>query len=556
MGARPLKLLKFNTAIFVLIIVLGLFLRLYKLDSIPPGLTWDEAALGYNAYSILQTGKDEYGNFLPLTLKSFGDHKPALYTYLDIPFVAVLGLNEWAVRFPSVLAGMGFIILSYLLTREIFKNTPLSLAVAFFAAVSPLSIQFSRVGFESNVAVFLNLLGLYLFLKGLKNSRYFFGASLAFIFSMLCYQGSKIFVPIILIGLFLFFRKQVKIKRDLFLSFLIVTAAGVAIYLSTFLFGHSDRLAAQNLFAYKRSQAKIDLISTETGLGPGSIQFEILHGEWWEFIRTILSHYLIYFSPDTLIIEGDYSQRHSVPDLGILNYYALILVPFGFYFLWMKRVTDKKFILFWLFTATIPAVFSRDLISMVRALNLMFPLAVLEGFGFYYLINKIAGAAKLSMSLVSGFLGIAVAINLIIYLDFYFVHLPKENSQGWLYGYKQIISQLPDTSKYDRVVFTDEYGQPYIYYLFYKRYSPEKFQSQAKLEQDGVDVGTVRKIDNIEFRKISWPVDRGLENTLLVGTDIEIPDHDIPTEKKSTKVAQEYFLDGKPALKIVENGYE
>lgn len=551
-----MKLLNSKILILVLILVFGLGLRLYKLDSIPPGLTWDEAALGYNAYSLSKTLKDEYGAFLPLTLKSFGDYKPALYSYLDIPFVMILGLNEWAVRLPSVFAGVGFILVCFLIVQQIFRDKALSLVVAFFAAISPLSIQFSRAGFESNVAVFLNVLGLYFFLKGLKSSKYFYFAATALILSMLCYQASKMYVPIILVGLFLFFRKQVKIEKHLLFSMVAVLVAVAGVYISTFLFGQSDRLAAQNVFAYRRDQAQIDQIAAESGLNQGSFTFELLHGEWWAFTRGLFDRYLIYFSPDTLFVEGDYSPRHSVPDLGILNYYAIFLIPFGFYLLWRKKEPDKKIIIFWLFTAIIPAVLSRDLISMVRALNLMFPLAVLEGFGFYYLFTKLPTVTKLNKGIVLGALGLIIAANMAFYLDFYFIHLPKENSEGWLYGYKEIISQMPEVSKYDKVVFSDEYGQPYIYYLFYKKYPPEKYQQQAELIQDTVDVGTVRKFDNFEFRSINWPEDRGLQNTLLIGTEIEIPEHDIPTEKKSKKITQVDFLDGKPALKIVENGYD
>ena len=92
-----------NTAILLVIVLLAAVIRLWQLDSNPPGLTWDEAALGYNGYSIMQTGRDEYGSFLPLSLKSFGDYKPAVYAYLTIPFIAILGLTEWAVRLPSAL---------------------------------------------------------------------------------------------------------------------------------------------------------------------------------------------------------------------------------------------------------------------------------------------------------------------------------------------------------------------------------------------------------------------------------------------------------------------
>src|SRR5688572_17254454 len=88
------------------VVILAAVLRLWNLSSNPPSLTWDEASLGYNAYSLLQTGKDEYGRLFPLNLKSFGDYKPAVYSYLIIPFIVVFGLNEWAIRLPSAIAGI------------------------------------------------------------------------------------------------------------------------------------------------------------------------------------------------------------------------------------------------------------------------------------------------------------------------------------------------------------------------------------------------------------------------------------------------------------------
>lgn len=556
MGVKPLKLLKSKTSLLILILALGFFLRVYKIDSIPPGLTWDEAALGYNAYSISQTLRDEYGNFLPLILKSFGDYKPALYTYLDIPFIVIFGLTEFAVRAPSMLAGVGFILLCYLIIKKIFKNDSLALFVSFFAAISPLSIQFSRAGFESNVSVFLNMLGLYFFLIALKKPKYYLFSSIVFSLSLFTYQAPKMFVPLILIGLFIFFKKDVKFSKYFFWGASILTFSLLLIYSLTFLLGQADRLKAQSVFAYPRTEDQSNQIISEDSSKPGEYEFELFHGQWWEYIKGITQRYFIYFSPKVLFIEGDYSPRHSVPDLGILNYYGLLFIPFGLYLLFKSQENERKIILFWLFTSTIPAVLSRDLINVVRALNLVFPLAVLEGFGLYFLINKLSSFTKLSkVPIAIGFLFL-VFINLSIYLDLYFVHFPKENSQGWMYGYKQVISELPDLSKYNNIVFTDDLGQPYIYYLFYTKYPPKKFQSQAKLEQTSVDVGNIRKLDNITFRKINWPADRGLENTLFIGTKEEIPERDVITEKKSKKLFQVDFLNKKGDLKIIENSYE
>ena len=125
-----------------------------------------------------------------------------------------------------------------------------------------------------------------------------------------------------------------------------------------------------------------------------------------------------------------------------------------------------------------------------------------------------------------------------------------------MYGYKQVFKQNLDFSKYDKVVFSDEYGQPYIYYLFYTKYPPSKFQEQAKLEQTTVDVGTVRQIDNIEFRPIYWPSDRGTQNALFIGDEFSLPEQDLVSEKKTKKLSEIEFLNGETAFKTVENGYE
>jgi len=108
--------------LLIVILLLSLFLRFYKMNTNPPSLDWDEASLGYNAYSILKTGADEYGNKFPLSIRSFDDYKPPLYVYLDVPSIAVFGLNETGVRFPAALFGFLSVAVIYFLVKEIFYN--------------------------------------------------------------------------------------------------------------------------------------------------------------------------------------------------------------------------------------------------------------------------------------------------------------------------------------------------------------------------------------------------------------------------------------------------
>lgn len=187
---------------FLLLLILGIaaFLRFYQLGTNPPSINWDEAAAGYNAYSILKSGHDEYGSFMPLSFRSFDDYKPPLYTYLVVPSIALFGLNDFAVRFPSAFLGILAILFTYLMVKEIFKNKNIALISALFLAISPWHLQFSRVAFETNSAIFWSVLGTWAFLKAVssqKKSLTLFMSLSAFAFgaNLFMYHNARVFVP-------------------------------------------------------------------------------------------------------------------------------------------------------------------------------------------------------------------------------------------------------------------------------------------------------------------------------------------------------------------------
>ncbi|MCL5019220.1 MAG: phospholipid carrier-dependent glycosyltransferase, partial [Patescibacteria group bacterium] len=125
--------------IFLIIIVLSFFLRTYKISDYPPSLNWDEVSHGYNAYSILKTGNDEWGTAFPLIFRAYGDYKLPLYVYLTAISELFFGLNPFSVRFISALSGTGLVVLAYLLTKKLTKDSVFSLTAAFLTSVSPWS---------------------------------------------------------------------------------------------------------------------------------------------------------------------------------------------------------------------------------------------------------------------------------------------------------------------------------------------------------------------------------------------------------------------------------
>ena len=150
---------------FTFILLLSAFLRLYALAIVPPSPSLDEVSIGYNAYSILTTGKDEYGYRLPLLLRAYDDWRPSMYVYIVIPFVKFMGLSSLAVRFPSIILSLFAVYLMFclgkLFSRYNSRLRYLGEAVSFLMAISPWHIYISRLGHEANLGFTLTLAGVY-----------------------------------------------------------------------------------------------------------------------------------------------------------------------------------------------------------------------------------------------------------------------------------------------------------------------------------------------------------------------------------------------------------
>src|SRR3989344_4388137 len=132
--------------LLTLICILFLFTRLYKISEIPASVYWDEASIGYNAYSILKTGKDEWGDFFPLHFRAFGEFKLPVFIYSTLLFIKIFGLNEFSIRFTSVLFSLGAVILTYLIAKKIYNNLAVALFASLFVSISPWFFVFSRTG--------------------------------------------------------------------------------------------------------------------------------------------------------------------------------------------------------------------------------------------------------------------------------------------------------------------------------------------------------------------------------------------------------------------------
>ncbi|OGH04097.1 MAG: hypothetical protein A2W22_06265 [Candidatus Levybacteria bacterium RBG_16_35_11] len=542
---------KFIFIFLILIIIVGGILRLWQLGQIPPSPDWDEVALGYDGYSLIQTGRDEYGKFLPVVLRSFDDYKPALYAYLTIPTILTFGLNVFAVRFPSAIFGILSIIAVSFLIRELFERYKhrdiLSLLSAFLFAISPWSIQFSRVGFESNVGVAFNIFTALFFLKGLKKPWLLSVAAFFAGLNLYVYQSEKVFTPILAIMLIIIFRKELfsKAKKYLLLAFVI----GVIVVLPMVIYTATDkssllRVKGTSIFSYQTELLKRDIQKLEQDIQNNDRLGLILDNRRVVYAKTIIDGYLSHFNLNWLFITGDIS-RHHAPNMGILYLFEFPFILLGIYYLLFGDFSKKtKFLIFgWFLLAPLPASITTGVPHAVRTLNFLPTWQIFAALG---IISSIVFVRRFKFLKILAVLYLLFALlNIFYYLNQYFVQLSYYDSADWQYGYKQAVDEAKSLEgKYKEIVVSDDQpmDKSYMFFLFYLKYPPADYQKIGETSSGGF--ASHHSFGKYTFRPINWNKDSLEKDILFIGTPKEIP-------AGVNTIKTIYNLDGKEAIKIV-----
>lgn len=545
-----LKFLKPKKEIIALflILVLATFLRFWQLTKFPPGFSADEATIGYNAYSVLKTGRDEYGGFLPLSFKSFSDYQAPLYTYVTIPFIAILGLNELAVRLPSALAGIATIILVYLLLLRLFQDKRLALLGAFFLAISPWHIFFSRGAWQTNLATFCMTAGVYFFVAGLKKGKLLPFSVLAFLASLYAYQSQRLVVPLLGFLVIIFYWQQlVKHKKALIVSAILGFIIFIPIIFILKSTAGQARFKGVSVFT---DVGPVNRINQDRGedLNSNGVIAKVFHNKIQTFSTIIAKNYLEHFGPTFLFISGDPIGRQNIPEFGVIYIFEAVLLPLGLiYAIGNKRFSKSKIILLWLLVAPVASAITFQTPNALRAENMSVPLAIVSAFGACLLIEYLI---KKNVYLKYTLLPVSCVVVVYFFtamLHQYYTHIPKRYGLEWEYGFGKMLSFVAkEQNQYSKIIITDRYDQPYILTLFYLAYDPKRYQTIPKhiSEIDKFGFTTTRSFDKFEFKKINWDQDSRLGNTLIIGTGQEIPQN----AKFQNQVLRP---DGSVAFKIV-----
>lgn len=534
--------------LLLFIIIIACALRFVSLGTNPPSLTWDEAAWGYNAYTLGLNGRDEFGRFLPHDyLESFGDFKPPMYAYLDIIPVKLFGLTPFATRFPSAFFGVLTVLFTYLLVKQIFLKSKYkewyALTSSLLLAISPWHLMLSRAAFEANVATFFLVTGVWLFLYSMQEKKWLLPFSAAsFVASMYTFNSARIVAPLLLIVLALGFWKSLWQKKAVVLVAVVV---GVLLILPTakFLLSPQAKLRFQEVNIF----SDISVIKTTNQAianDNNSLIGKVIHNRRIAYAGDFLGHYFDNLSSNFLFIHGDGNPKFSIQDVGQMYLWDIPFFLAGILFLWKKREGKWWLIPLWLLLAIIPAATARETPHALRTEATLPTFQILSAYGFVQIINYQFSIMKFKLSrniILSIALGL-LFINVMYCQHDYFTTYPKAYSGEWQYGYEQSIAYAQSQyNNYDRIQVTQSLGRPYIYYLFFTKTDPNVFRQTAKISRDPFGFVTVESFGKYQFVPFVTSDKKKSNNVLFIDAPGDVAQH-------ADVMKTFYLLNGQPIL--------
>lgn len=518
-----------NNIFLILIIVLALILRFMALTTIPIGFNDDEAAFGYNAYSVLKTGHDEWGKYFPFPVfESFGDWKLVFYLYLVSLSQFLLGVTVFATRFPSALFGVLAVFATYLLTKEFFEKKT-ALVASLLLAISPWHIAASRNAFESDALIFTITLGTYFFIKGMKEKYYLFFGFLLYAISFYIYRSAWVFVPVLIATLIFLYRKYLKAQKIFLLKNIIIFVLLLFPLISTFFTFKGQSRFFQESFIFGIQNIGINNEINQRRGDCSQVYKSIIcratYNKYSFYFSKFLDNFMSNLSPQTFYQNINTTGYQSFSPRGYFYTFEFYLFLPGIYFLLKSKKNASKVLIAWIAIAVIsPSITG---VGNPGRLNIIMPIPqIISAVGLIYLV-------QIFKNKYFRFIFVSIAVSIIFLSFFRFVvdttsFYPKYTARYQRYGYKELFQFVESQkSNHSQIIVSrrSDDAKQYIHYLFFTKYNPAKYQNSVSISRDKDGWRSIDQIDNIKFYA-SIPSLKDLSaDSLVVTGDKELSDN-------------------------------
>ena len=468
--------------LYIGILCVGIFARVWDFGKLPSGLIADEASISVDAFSLLHFGIDQNGISYPIHFISFGSGQNALYGYLLIPFIALLGLKSIVVKIPMLITGILTLPLLYWVTRKTFDKR-IALISMFFLAISPWHIMLSRFGLESNLLPFVFLSAYACLLKSIENQKWFLAACVLLAVCLYSYVTAYLTIPIFLACVITIVIRANKIGwhylAEGLLCFLIISIP-IALFILINLAGLNTIKLGSITIPHLPTQPRFE--SETTGLA--NQFFPTLGVNIWQLVKLLISQSdgIIYNS----IEPFGYFYRITFP-LAITG----IILIIGY----QKSLKTPK-ILILLSWLGAPLIFGIIQPVNINRINIIFiPILVCIAVAVDWLGNNIKSIFPIIMC---GFFLAFIAFTIDYHSEAYKTMSDLKFHTGLLSAlqYANENSQSP-------ICVTDKIDMPYIYILFVDKLSPTSYLNTIQYTNTQGPFRQVRSLLRYTFGKLN-----------------------------------------------------
>ncbi len=513
-----------ETKILILILIFAGFLYFFKLSSIPSGVYVDEAVAAYDSYSILKTGADHYGKFLPLSFRFFSAYTPGLFVYLNTIPIKLFGFNNFSIRFISVISTLIQLIFLYLIFKKFFihKSYFTNLISILFISISPWVVFNARLGYEVTLAQTFLTIAVYFLLVSINKPKFLLLSSLFFSLSVHTAHTQKILAPLIIIFSFLLFKIWRYPKKIILFSILILIITQIPNFY---------------LITTKSFWVKNSSISNNYSTFIDNLNYQ--------FFQTI--------SPKTWFNQSpDIDLQHQIPEISLFYSWMFLPILIGFLkvFFAKNKPIEFKFIIGFLLISLIPGLLSGRFMSTQRLIPLLIPLSIFLFLG----VEKIISFIKNKIILLLLFLSLA-SFSLIFLFRSYFILLPNLYASAWNYGADQVSKIIQENPNKHFIIDNTRHSREYILYLYHLKYNPEKFHQEIGDSWSKDYYQNINNIVNISFSNIEIRPVSGLDfnnpDNIIIGDNLLTPNSD--SKKISVQLIKEIkYPNQKTAYKIYQ----
>lgn len=540
----------------VVVVILAIFLRFYQLGNAPIELNRDEASLGYTAFSLLETGKEEHGVAWPISIESFGDWKLPAYVYTLIPFIKLFGLKAWVIKLPSALAGVGVVIFSavitYLLTntwKDEKKRITLSTLVAFMITISPWNIHMSHMAYEANLGMMFLMIGVALLLTALQNTtKRMFLIPSAFFFGLtfFSYHSYQIFMPLLVLSFLSIYWEEAKNifeseKKLSYISIAIGALFTIALIVTSF---SANQTKLSGLSIFDKTSYSVVMEENRGYFESRNSIFAKIHSNNLFFIFNQAQHNIAdIFSAKFLFFEGGSHGSHDIPGTGKMHPVAFIFLMIAGYkilTLWQQKKLEKwhKIIMAWLLISVIAPFITFEAAHTIRFSPALFSLEFLSAYGLFLLLEK-SSKNNVKYKIITVLTIFILLYSFVYFFTTYFFVAPKRDIDKHNWQMERLVELVNEKSdKYDLISMPGTEWSPYIYFLMFNQTDPNTLSEDLEFyEPDHEGFRHVKRLGKINFELIDWN-DQSGQSVLYVIKSKEVPGDKL----KSSAYELEYSL--------------